>query len=65
MVCAYMRPRYQRSVYRTIGPLVYNIFGCLILICELIFKIFCSTLKTFGMKMDDMIPFVRRCFRTR
>ena len=22
MVCAYMRPRYQVSVYRTIGPLV-------------------------------------------
>ena len=66
MVCAYTRPRYQRSVYRTIGPLVYNIFGCLILICELIFKKkIAALLKTFGMKMDDMIPSVSRCFRTR
>ena len=25
MVCAYTRPRYQMSVYRTIGPLVINV----------------------------------------
>ena len=25
MLCAYMRPRYQVSVYRTIGPLVLRI----------------------------------------
>ena len=25
MFCAYIRPRYQVSVYRTIGPLVYYI----------------------------------------
>ena len=24
--CAYIRPRYQVSVYRTIGPLVYLVF---------------------------------------
>ena len=24
MLCAYMRPRYQVSVYRTIGPLVLS-----------------------------------------
>ena len=24
MFCAYMRPRYQVSVYRIIGPLVFN-----------------------------------------
>ena len=26
MVCAYTRPRYQVSVYRTIGPLVFRLF---------------------------------------
>ena len=26
MFCAYTRPRYQVSVYRTIGPLIYFIF---------------------------------------
>ena len=26
MFCAYTRPRYQVSIYRTIGPLVFNIF---------------------------------------
>ena len=26
MLCAYMRPRYQVSVYRTIGPLVFIFF---------------------------------------
>ena len=26
MFCAYMRPRYQVSVYRTIGPLVSRLF---------------------------------------
>ena len=25
MFCAYTRPRYQVSVYRTIGPLVYKL----------------------------------------
>ena len=25
MFCAYTRPRYQVSVYRTIGPLVFNL----------------------------------------
>ena len=24
MLCAYMRPRYQVSIYRTIGPLVFG-----------------------------------------
>ena len=24
MLCVYMRPRYQVSVYRTIGPLVFS-----------------------------------------
>ena len=27
MFCAYTRPRYQVSVYRTIGPLVYSKTG--------------------------------------
>ena len=26
MICAFTRPRYQVSVYRTIGPLVYFLF---------------------------------------
>ena len=27
MFCVYTRPRYQVSVYRTIGPLVYKVAG--------------------------------------
>ena len=27
MLCAYTRPRYQVSVYRTIGPLVFFLFS--------------------------------------
>ena len=30
MLCAYTRPRYQVSIYRTIGPLVFNMDGKLI-----------------------------------
>ena len=44
--------------------LVKIIFGCSIFICELIFKFFAALLKTFGIKKDDMIPFVRGCFKT-
>ena len=27
MFCAYTRPRYQMSVYKTIGPLVLSLFS--------------------------------------
>ena len=30
MVCAYKRPRYQVSVYMTIGPLVYLLWARLV-----------------------------------
>ena len=36
MFCAYTRPRYQVSVYRTIGPLVEIIFCFVVAIFDLV-----------------------------
>ena len=47
MLCAYTRPRYQVSVYRTIGPLVFIFFSFFVAILDLLHDNLCKLLTAF------------------
>ena len=66
MLCAYTRPRYQVSVYRTIGPLVYVFYigNILLAKCQCTISVFLNFPKFLDMQVhvnnkgeDQAFPF--------